>query len=102
MRVTVISYLAKQDLIDQHLLGSQRFEDNSLSTCTKILYKSKSTNLMLSYFKTWTKMIGSLLCFVITVLIVKSEAAWHQVWEDDFNGNSLNEADWKYEEGCSG
>ncbi len=47
-------------------------------------------------------MIGSLLYCVITVLIVKSEAAWHQVWEDDFNGNSLNEANWKYEEGCSG
>jgi hypothetical protein len=43
-------------------------------------------------------MIGSLLCFVIIVLIANSEAAWHMVWRDEFNGNSLNETNWKYEE----
>jgi len=46
-------------------------------------------------------MIGSLSYFVIAALIVKSQAEWHQVWEDDFNGNSLSDANWKYEEGCS-
>jgi hypothetical protein len=47
-------------------------------------------------------MIGSLLYFVITVLIVKSDAAWNQIWEDDFNGTTLDESKWTYDQGCDG
>jgi hypothetical protein len=47
-------------------------------------------------------MIELILCFVKIVLIANSEAAWHQVWDDGFNGHSLNETICKYEEGFFG
>ncbi len=39
---------------------------------------------------------------VSAVFTSRIEADWHQVWEDDFDGTTLNETKWKYDEGCDG
>jgi len=47
-------------------------------------------------------MIGSILCISLSLFVLGTDAAWHQVWEDDFNGGALNDADWTYQEDCNG
>jgi len=43
-----------------------------------------------------------LFCTLVSICIIESRAAWNLVWSDEFNGNTLDEGKWKYEEGCSG
>jgi len=39
---------------------------------------------------------------VIAVFILGTEAEWHQVWEDEFNGNELNQSNWFVYDTCDG
>jgi beta-glucanase (GH16 family) len=42
------------------------------------------------------------ICIVLAVFSSRIEGAWHQVWEDDFNGTTLDESKWTYDQGCDG
>jgi hypothetical protein len=47
-------------------------------------------------------MKASLIFIALAIFTSRIEAEWHQVWEDDFDGITLNETKWKYDEGCDG
>ena len=46
----------------------------------------------------------NLICPLILLFCHNSvtSAEWVKVWEDNFDGNSLNENNWNYVEGCDG
>jgi hypothetical protein len=39
---------------------------------------------------------------ILSVFVLGTDTEWIKVWEDEFNGNTLNNTDWLYETGCSG
>ena len=40
-----------------------------------------------------------LITFVLVTLVTFAQSKWVQVWSDEFNGNSINLNNWRFEEG---
>jgi beta-glucanase (GH16 family) len=48
------------------------------------------------------RMKVSLIFIALAIFTSRIKAEWHQVWEDEFDGTTLNETKWKHDEGCDG
>ncbi len=47
------------------------------------------------------KLIGTV-ALILAVFALGTNTKWVKVWEDEFNGTTLSDADWLYQTGCSG